>query len=150
MIMDKYSEFADAESLNTGGAGTYNIGDVIDLGEIGRDLGQGQPMYLVVTMDTAATSGGSATGVFQVVSDSTATPSTDGTATLHARTYAIPVATLVAGNRYVIPLPAHDPTYERYLGFQQVTAVAAFTAGKVNAFLTLDPIGWKPYPDASN
>jgi len=28
--------------------------------------------------------------------------------------------------------------------------VAAFTAGKVNAFLTLDPIGWKPYPDASN
>jgi hypothetical protein len=44
----------------------------------------------------------------------------------------------------VVPLP-QGRNYERYLGILQTTAVAAFTAGKVNAFLTKDPAVWRAY-----
>lgn len=60
------------------------------------------------------------------------------------------MATLVAGFQMVIPLPAKFPAYERYLGVQSVTGVAALTAGAVNAFLTLDPNSWTAHADASN
>ena len=41
MILDEITEFCDATSLNTGAAGTYNVGDVID-SSVARDLGNGQ------------------------------------------------------------------------------------------------------------
>ena len=47
MILDTYGTFADAEA--TGDTGTRVVGDVIDLGAPPpRDIGQGQPMYLMV------------------------------------------------------------------------------------------------------
>lgn len=147
MILDERTEFADATALNTGAAGTYNVGDIIDSG-VARDLGQ-QPVYLVIQITTAVTSAGAATVQFQLVSDATSTISTT-TQTIHAITAAIPKATLVAGYQLVIPLPAEQPAYERYLAIQQVTGVAALTAGAINAFLTLDPNGNRAYPDAVN
>ena len=39
MILDERTEFCDATALNTGGAGSYLLGDVIDLQAIGIDLG---------------------------------------------------------------------------------------------------------------
>jgi len=148
MILDERTEFADAVAANLGGANTYNIGDIID-SQVARDLGQ-KTVYLVINVDTAFTSGGSATVQFQIVSDSTDTIATDGTQTIHGQTFAIPVATLVAGYQLIIPLPPENPPYERYLAFQQVTAVAALTAGNINAFLTLDSAGNRSYPDAIN
>ena len=150
MLLDERTEFCDATALNTGGAASYLLGDVIDL-QVARDIGQGEPLWLVITVDTAATSGGSATGQFTLASDAQAAIATDGTATVHITTAAIPVASLVA--RYVIfagPLPAEGPVYERYLGILQTTAVAAFTAGKINAFLTPEFAKWKAYADATN
>lgn len=150
MIMDERSEFLDATALNTGGAGTYLLGDVMDLENTTRDIGNGHPVYWVNTVDTAATSGGAATLVLKLASDAQAAIATDGSATEHIVTTAIPVATLVAG--YLIKL-AELPTeyrYERYLGVLQVTAVAAFTAGKINSFLTLDKSLWTAYADATN
>lgn len=147
MILDELTEFCDATALNTGAAATYNLGDIIDTGSVSRDIGTGEDLYVVIQVDTTATSGGSATADFKLVSDSTTSIATDGTATLHLSSGAIAVATLVAG--YTI-LAARLPsgTYERYLAVQQTTAVAAFTAGKVNAFLTKDIAKWKAYPDA--
>ena len=150
MILDERTEFCDATALNTGGAGSYLLGDVIDLGSIGRDIGSGQPLFLVIQVDTAATSGGSATGNFTLASDAQAAIATDGSATVHATTGAIAVAALTAGRTFCIPIPLEGNTYERYLGILQTTAVAAFTAGKINAFLTLDPVKWKAYADAVN
>ena len=157
MILDERLEFADAAggpvvngALNTGGAGTYLVGDVIDL-EVARDIGQGKAIWLVITVDTAVTSGGAGTYQFTLASDAQAAIATDGTATVHIQTAAIPKATLIAG--YVIfagPLPSEGPVYERYLGILQTTAVAAATAGKINAFLTLDFAKWKAYADATN
>lgn len=149
MILDERTEFADATALNTGAAGTYNIGDVIDtqVGSLNTllNFGNGQPLYLVISVDTTATSGGAATGQFRLVSDAIATPDTS-TATVHYTSAAIPVASLVAGTSPVVVALPHG-SYERYLGIQQITGTAAFTAGKVNAFLTPDPAAWRAYAD---
>lgn len=139
MILDERLEFCDATSLNTGAAGSYLIGDVIDLGGAptnpGPGAGDSEDLYLVIQVDTAVTSGGSATVQFHLASDAAAAIATDGSASYHFSTAAIPKATLVAGYQVcAVQLP--QGTYERYLGILQTTAVAALTAGKVNAFLT--------------
>lgn len=152
MILDDRLEFCDAQALNTGAAGTYNLGDVIDTqgqaigaANLTRDLGAHEPLYLVLRVTTAATSGGSATGQFRLVSDDTATPNTS-TATVHFTSAAIPVASLTAGALIaMVMLPAGS--YERYLGIQQITGTAAFTAGAIDAFLTNDPAAWRAYAD---
>lgn len=152
MILDERTEFADATALNTGAAGTYNIGDVVDTrGSAGvnpnptRDLGVSADLWLVARVAVTATSGGSATLRLRLVSDDTATPDTS-TATVHYESPAIPVASLVAGTTIAaIKLPSGS--YERYLGIQQITGTAAFTAGAIDAFLTNDPNLWRHYAD---
>ncbi len=154
MIMDERTEFADATSLNTGAAGVHNIGDQVDMqgqpigsANITRDpFASHNPLHMVISVDTTATSGGAATAEFRVVSDAQSTIATDGSATLHGSTGPIPVAQLTAGRQFVITMP--PGSYERFLGVQQVTGVAAFTAGKVNAFLTNDPSLIRFYADA--
>ena len=150
MILDERTEFADALSVGTPNSSTVNIGDTVD-SEVVRDLGQGHPVYMVITVDTAITSGGAATVAFLLVSDSTSTIATDGTATRHFESDASPVATLVAGYTQVHVLPAVNPAYERHLAFQiREVAGQALTAGAVNAFLTVDPTGWTSHADANN
>lgn len=144
MILDERTEFCDATSLNTGAAGSYIIGDVIDLGLAGRDIGNGEPLEFVVQVDTTATSGGSATGLFSLVTDDNSSLSSP---TVIVSSPAIAVATLVAGYTALrVKIPAG--TYERYIGVQQTTGTAAFTAGKVNAFLTPAVANTKAYADS--
>jgi hypothetical protein len=86
MIMDERLEFADAASV-AAAAGTALIGDVIDLGSVHRDIGAGQPLYLVITTDTEIiTAGAAGTIKFQLVSDAQAAIATDGSATVHIDT----------------------------------------------------------------
>ena len=56
MILDERNEFADATALGTSGTGRQLVGDVIDLGRVSQDIGNGEPLYLVVQVDTAVTS----------------------------------------------------------------------------------------------
>lgn len=147
MIMDDLLEFADATALSTAATGIANFGDIIDLGVTLVNPAV-EPIYLVIQVDTAVTSGGSATVSFLLVSDATTTIATDGSATQHYASAAIPKATLVAGYQLVVPLPVG--AYERYLAVQQNVGTAALTAGKVNAFLTKDPKYWAAYADAVN
>lgn len=148
-VMDSTAEFCDATALNTGAAGTYLIGNVMDLTKA-RDLGNGRTVYLVISVDTAVTSAGAATVQFILASDAQAAIATDGSATEHWVSGVIPKATLVAGYQLVVPLPLEDPLYEEFLGILQVTGTAAVTAGKVNAYLTLDPPKWTSYPNSPN
>lgn len=150
MIIDSLLEFADAVALNTGAAATYVVGSQIDLGGIGRDVGQGRPMYLVISIDTTLTSGGAATVQFKLVTDASAALATDGTSTEHWASDNFAYTELTAGKVIIVPLPSNFPTFERYMGILQVTGVAALTAGKFNAMLTFDPVGWKSFPDATN
>jgi len=150
MILDERLELADATALNTGAAGTYNIGDVIDTRAASIDPNvtkdhEGSELYLVVRVATAATSGGSATLQVRLVSDDTATPNTS-TASVHATSAAIPVASLTAGATVMVTkLPSGS--YERYIGVQQITGTAAFTAGAIDAFLVSDPALYRAYAD---
>lgn len=146
MILDERTEFCDATALNTGAAGNYLIGDVVDLG-VARDLGGDMAVYLVVSVDTTATSGGSATGQFNLVTDDNASL-TSPTTLVSSKAWT--VATMTAGTVLMaVQLPLEGTAYERYIGIQQVTGTAAFTAGKVNAFVTMDVARWKAYDSPS-
>lgn len=149
MYLDERLEFCDATALDTTGTDVDLIGDVIDL-SVARDIGNGEPtLYLVIQIDTAVTSGGSSTTQFHLASDAQAAIAVDGSATLHWSSAALAKATLIAGYVVcVVPLPWQKPDYERYLGILTTTAVAANTAGKINAFLTPNPASWKAYADA--
>lgn len=149
MIIDKLTELADAASADITGTGRKVIGTAIDLAPAG-DLGAGQPLYLVCTVDTAFTSGSSATVSFELVSDAQSPVAVDATATQHAATKAFPVATLVAGFKFAIPLPGIAPDYEQYLGLITNIGTAALTAGKLNAFLADHAPDWKAYADGQN
>ncbi len=145
MILDERNEFCDATSaiLNIGNA---IIGDVIDLGSAPtlQDIGNGEPLYLVIQVTTAFV-GATSTTTFELKSDSTANLATS--ATTHLSTGAIAVATLVEGYTKVMALPA-EATYERYLGLWETVATANVTAGAINAFLTRDVAKWTALPDA--
>lgn len=158
MILDERTEFADATAVNAI-ASTALIGDVIDL-TVARDIGNGQQIWLVITTDTEIITGGSAGTIkFQLASDAQAAIAIDGSATVHIDTgtfvtddSAANDAQLNAGGLiFAGPLPIEGHVYERYLGILCVIATTTVTAGKINAFLTLDPpTNKKTYADAVN
>lgn len=145
MILDERLEFADALSC-VANVGNAILGDVIDLGASPtlRDIGNGEPLYLVIQVDTAVV-GTTSTVQWQLASDSTANLATSKT--VHLDTGAIAEATLVAGYTKIYALPV-EATYERYLGLWQTVAVNNLSAGKINAFLTREPAKWTAYPNA--
>lgn len=151
MILDERTEFCDATALNTGAAGTYNIGDLIDLG-VARDIGNGQQLYLVIQATTGITVASSTgTVTFQLVSDGTSTIATNGTQSIHvaSKAWATSTTAIAAGTILLaVALPMEGTVYEQYLGVQQVTATTALNAGAVNAFLTPDVAKYKAYADA--
>lgn len=154
MILDEATEFADAVSVAQA-AGTYLLGDQIDL-QSARDIGNGHPLYFMITVDTEIITGGSAGTInFSLVSDAQAAIATDGTATVHFKTRdfvtddsaANDAQMNVGGVIACVPIPLEGATYERYLGVLYTVATTTTTAGKVNAFLTTDPQKWKAMPD---
>lgn len=157
MILDARNEFADAVALNTGAAGTYLLGNQIDLGVTPAPgpVGAVDDMYLVITVDTGITAGSAGTVQFQLASDDSASIATNGTATVHAMTAAFATGTgtgtgaLKAGTTLAVIEMPKAFNYERYLGVLQVTGTAAITAGKINAFLTADPTVWAAYDSPS-
>lgn len=154
MILDERNEFADAVSV-AAAAGTALIGDVIDLGAASRDIGAGQPVWLVIQTDTEIITGGAAGTVeFRLVSDSTADLATSPTTHLSTGTLvtddaAANDARLNAGGLIYAGVLPQGAVYERYLGILTVTGTTTTTAGKINAFLTFDaPPTQRAYPDA--
>lgn len=158
MILDSKLQFCDATSVAlTAGATIQNIGDVLDLGTA-RDIGNGQPLYLVINVDTEIITGGAAgTMQFALVSDGTDTIATDGSQSFHylSETF-ITDGTDANDARFkqgqypvVVALPAEGVPYERYLALQVYCLTTNTTAGKINAFLTHDVARWKAYDSPS-
>lgn len=147
MYVDKLLEFGDAiaVALNIGNAIMPNS-DVIDLGATPtlRDLGAGEPAYLVIQVDTTL-DGDGGTIQLQLCSDSVAALTTSKT--VHIDTGAIAETAWVQGYTKVYPLPL-GITYERYLGIWMTVATANLTAGKINAFITQHPPVWYALPDS--
>lgn len=159
MIMDERLEFADAVSV-AAAAGTALIGDVIDLGSVARDIGAGKEVFLVITTDTEVITGGVAGTVkFQLVSDAQAAIAVDGTASVHIDTGTLVTDDAGANDNrlnaggiiFYGAIPGEGTAYERFLGLLAVTATTTTTAGKINAFLTLDPPrSGRTYPEGAN
>jgi len=148
-IMDARTLFAENFDLDQE-AGTYLFTNQIDMGIAGRDPGNGQPVYLNMVVDETFTDGGdSATLQLRLASDDSATIHAT-TSTGHFLSAPMLKALLVAGNKFSFPIPVSGLAYERFLGLQAIVATAGFDAGEITAWLSLDPIGWKAYADASN
>lgn len=148
MIIDSSLEFCDATALSTSGTGTSTLGKAIDIGT-GRDIGHGEPVYLVIAVETPVTSAGAATVQVHLASDAQSPIASDGSASIHWSSDPISKDLLVAGFPIaVLALPGEGVAYERYLGLLTTIGTSALTDGKVNAFLTSDPHGWRAYPDA--
>lgn len=152
MIVDNFAEFADGATTVQQEAGTALIGDVYDLGATTRGIAGGQPLYLVITVDTAFDGGAGTAGTtsFTLASDAVAAIDTAGAATIHAVTDVfVADVQLTAGTTLVIPVPGGQ-TFERYLGILATQAVEGEDDGVISAFLTLDPRDVTVYPNATN
>jgi hypothetical protein len=126
--IDKFNEFSDAQAPTTGSTtSTYSFDTK------GADIGTGEDTYLVIQVDTAVTSLGSATVDFKYVESDTADL---GTPTTLASTGAVGKATLIAGYQALkMKIPANS---KRYVGVIYTVATADLTAGAFSAFLTKD------------
>lgn len=147
MITDKLNQFCDAVAANTGGAGSYLLGNQIDL-RVASDLGHTEGAYLVIKTKTLLTSGAGGTISFTLASDATAAID-PATSSKHLTTPVkavgaggIPANTILFAGQ--LPYEGSIP-YERFLGILQTTAVSAMTAGTIDAFLVRDLAAWKAY-----
>jgi hypothetical protein len=148
MILDLELRFADGTfaPTATGDNIATNVTDMSPLGtpigpgssaNLGRDLGQGEPMWFVVVVTQTVTSAGAATCDFRFRSAASADLTTTTPIDLIA-SGAIGKATLVAGYTYMttIPSAALGATgYQRYIGANVNIGTAALTAGKFNIAL---------------
>lgn len=136
MYIDTQNLFSDAQAV-TATAISTNVID-LTLGESGLttiDIGNGEPIYLLIICTTTTASGGSTTIDFTLESDSTANLATS--ATTHISVAGVAKATLVAGYRVVAQaLPLGN--YERYLGVRYTVNTANLTAGAFTAALVKD------------
>lgn len=146
MLIDTRTTFAWDVALPgiAGSAGTAKIGDAIDLTVASSDMGEGYPMYLVISVGT--TFAGGTTAAFNLVTADNEALSTAPVTLLS--TPAIATASLPAGAlAIVVAIP--KASYKSWLGLT-VTEVGDYTAGTIKAFLTLDPPAWRAYAEGNN
>jgi hypothetical protein len=144
MLLDSLLEFSDAQAVTSTAIST----NVIDLGPVSpnttRDIGAGEPVYLVIQTETTCTDTSSdATVAFTLESDSTADLATS--ATVHFSTGAKAFATYATAGTQVVVTRLPGGEYEQYLGVRYTVASGPLTAGKFNAFLTKDVQNWRSY-----
>ncbi len=156
MILDELNEFADATSV-AAAASTALIGDVIDLGANGEQVGDGEGLFLVIQCSTSIITAGSAGTIqFVLASDAQAVITVDGSETRHLLTEEYvtdgdDANDLDAGDYiFVGRLPSGGGVaYERYLGVLAIVGTTEVTAGAINAFLTKDAPRGVLYPAAT-
>lgn len=150
-IIDSLIEFGENFDLDQE-AGNYLFTNTYDLGLAGRDIGNGQPLYLNIAVTEAFTDGGdSATLTLQLRSDDS-TSIHASTSSLHFQTGAMLKEALVLGAQMSFPIPLEGVVpYEQYLGLQAVVATAGFDSGMITAWLSHEPTGgWKALPEGQN
>lgn len=148
MIMDERTQFAKDFDLDQE-IGTYLFTNQIDL-SVARDIGNGQPLYLCAVVTEAFTDGGdSATLNLRLRSDADAAIHAT-TSSGHFESGAMLKAALPLGAKFCWAVPLEGVPYEPVIGLQGVVATAGFDSGMITAWLSLTPIGWKTYPEASN
>lgn len=134
MIIDNNLLFSDAQALTATAGSTFAI-DTAPLfsGNLGRRVGNGRPIYIFLTVDTAFTDAGSDSTVAVTVE-------TDATAAMDSATTVATLSTLAAltaaGTKAFFTLPVYN--YERFIGLRYTMANGNLTTGTVTAGLVLD------------
>lgn len=148
MFLDKQNEFSDAQAVTVTALST-NVIDTLPMTSnpnVSQDLaGGGGGPYIMFTVPTAFTAAGAATLTITIESDSTANLATSPTT--HWTSAAIPVASLVAGYQFYVPLPIGQ--VERYLGVRYTVATGPMTAGAIDAAVVRDLQAWRSYATGS-
>ena len=150
MIIESEYLFADGTWAPTalGDNISTNVTDVGPLGtpigpgstaNLGRDLGQGQDLWFVVTVKTAVTSAGAATVDFRFRSAANAALTT--TPIDLVTSGAIAKATLVAGYQFMVRLPSAltgVTGYQRFVGANANIGTAVLTGGAFHVAIISD------------
>lgn len=139
MYVDAQLMFSDAQAV-TAAAGSDNT---IDLSAV-RDIGTGDPLYIVVLVDVAFTDGSSdSTLAVALEGDSTTSFTPDATRDLF--TFA---ALSAAGTVKIAPFhPGGGPEGYRYIRLKYTPANGNLTTGSLTAFITRDIQRYVPYAD---
>lgn len=156
MIIDNELLFADGTwaPTATGDNVSTNVWDSGPLGGVpnantGRDFGQGENVWMVITVKTAVTSAGAATVDFRLRTDSAASLVSSPVDLI--ATGAIPKATLVAGYQTRLKFPSIQlQNYKRYLGCNANIGTAVLTAGAFHVAITKDIQGNTKYASGFN
>lgn len=128
MILDAQLQFSDEQAV-TAAAGSTNT---IDLKAV-RDIGTGQPLYVVVTVDTTMDDASDdSTITVALEGDSTTTFTPDGTQDL----FTIPALTAAGSVFYARLDPAAAPLQYQYIRLKYTPANGNLSAGAFSAYLT--------------
>ncbi len=133
MMTDALLQLSNAQAV-TASAVTANT---IDLGT-NRDIGSGEDLYAVFTVDESVTAAGAATVTFQVITSASADLSSP---TVLVQSGAIPKADLTAGRKPIsicVPPSAllAQPLGQRYFGGNYLIGTGPLTAGKFTCNIT--------------
>lgn len=140
MILDKFLQYSDKQAITATAVST----NVVDAGatknpSIGRDLGAGTPLFLMLTISQSFTAAGAATLV-ATLQDSADNSSWQDVASLGT----LSIAQLTAGKIYQVGFPV--PT-RRYTRVNYTVGNGPFTGGIASAHL-VDGINFPfSYPD---
>lgn len=138
MYLDRQNLFSSAQAITATAAST----DLIDLGST-RDIGAGEPLEVIVAVDTAFTAAGAATLTIALQTD---TSSGFGSAVTLATTSAIAVASLTVGAAVAVFKVPRGVL--RYLRLNYTVATGPMTAGTVTAGLSIGRQDTATYADA--
>lgn len=139
MFVDAQNLFSDAQAITAAAAST----NYIDLGAA-RNIGVGENLFVVVTVDVALTDSGSdSTLAVALEGDSTTTFTPDGSQAL----FTIP-ALAAAGQKYIARISPDFASNYRYIQLKYTPANGNLTTGSVTAFIAKDVDAATHYPDA--
>lgn len=139
MYVDSQFRFSNAQAVTAAAAST----DSVDLGAA-RDLGTGEPLYIVCSVVTAMTDTGSDSSVTVTLEgDSSSTFTPDGVETL----FTFPAASAVGTTRIARLDPAGAASVFRYLQLRYTPANGNLTTGSFTAFLTSNVDRYVSYAD---
>lgn len=134
MFKDAQLEFSAAQTIAT--AASTNVVDLTPIKGAARDIGVGQPLFLVLNTPTVL-SGTSPTVTVAVQTDDAAAMGSPATL---LTTKALAPADFAAGP-VVIPLPGG---FEKYARLNYTTG-GTVGGGTIDAFLSIDAQRWAPY-----
>jgi Tfp pilus assembly protein FimT len=145
MILDTQEVFSDAQAVTA----TAISSNVLDLNPVAgpnaiQDVGNGEPTWLVVSTQTAATDSGS-DATLTVTLESDTDPALATTPVVHYSSGALAFATFSPVNTRFVAIRLPSANYQRYLGVRFTVASGPLTAGKFDAFLTHDINATKAY-----